>query len=782
MMMAVRIAGMVLCLGVGLAVVCPEVVAADSTAAAPCTFAAGRDVSNNTVTCNFGLTPEQLKEVTEAVRSGETIQLLDRITAISQKLGVTEEAAKTLLRIVGEQTDVPSERLAEVLTKIGDDYKRLQALAAALNLENPTARDLVTQAKADINAGHLDHAHELLRQATRVQVAAAQEADKSIQQAQRARDAQMLGAASSTATEGGLSLTERRYEEAAELFGQAAAFVPARHPNEHSGYLVRRADALYRQGDERGDNTALSKSIEFYHAALEERTHDRVPLDWAETQNDLGNVLIMLGSRKGGVAWLEEGIIAYRAALSERTRDRMPFDWSVTQINLGIALQRLGELKGAPAYIEEAVVAFRAVLAYRSVLEEPITGKTAASIQRASTYINLGIALSSLDLNGSSRWHLQDAVANYRMAVITLLLLPRYQVQDLLASAQMRLGDGLKELGSRESGTTTLEEAVATYREAIAGLKRDWLPLQWALMQTSLGSALTTLGERQIGNERLEEAVGIYREALKELTRDRMPLQWAGAQVSLGRVFLQLGLRSSGTAYLEQAVAAIRASLEELPRDSMPLQWAAAQASLGYVLTILSSRKGWEKTRYLEEAIKAHRAALDELTRDRVPQQWAQTQIYLGDALSELGWRVGSITFLEEAVAAYRGALEETKREQVPLVWAWTQNSLGNVLSRLGAGESGTARLEEAVAAYRAALEESTRSRAPLQWAYSQHGSANALAELAIRLNDPARLKEAIACMRGAIEGYQQTGAGYWQTFAERRVIEMEAKLAEMTP
>lgn len=169
-------------IGAGLAIACPGGAAADVTATS-CSIAAGRDVSNNTVTCNFGLTPEQLKQVTEAAVSGATAQLLDRITSVSKTLGVTEEAAKTLLRIVGEQSDVPNERLAEVLTKVANDYKRLQAQAAALNPENPTARNLVTQARAEIEAGHLDHAHELLRQATQAQIAAAQEADKFIQHA-----------------------------------------------------------------------------------------------------------------------------------------------------------------------------------------------------------------------------------------------------------------------------------------------------------------------------------------------------------------------------------------------------------------------------------------------------------------------------------------------------------------------------------------------------------------------------------------------------------------------
>ena len=50
----------------------------------------------------------------------------------------------------------------------------------------------------------------------------------------------MLGAASSTAADGDVAVTERRYLEAAGLFGQAASYVPSGHSSEQGGYLLRR--------------------------------------------------------------------------------------------------------------------------------------------------------------------------------------------------------------------------------------------------------------------------------------------------------------------------------------------------------------------------------------------------------------------------------------------------------------------------------------------------------------------------------------------------------------
>jgi hypothetical protein len=83
-----------------LAVVVPRAALAfgDKVEAGSCSIATAGSASGNTVTCNFGMPPEQLKETIEAAVNG---RLIDRIVDISKTLGVTEDAAKTLLKIVG---------------------------------------------------------------------------------------------------------------------------------------------------------------------------------------------------------------------------------------------------------------------------------------------------------------------------------------------------------------------------------------------------------------------------------------------------------------------------------------------------------------------------------------------------------------------------------------------------------------------------------------------------------------------------------------------------------
>ncbi|WP_306547478.1 tetratricopeptide repeat protein [Desulfobulbus sp.] len=130
------------------------------------------------------------------------------------------------------------------------------------------------------------------------------------------------------------------------------------------------ADALVVLGTQSGESAPLDEAVSAYREALKERTRERVPLDWAGTQNNLGNALVTLGKRVIGTARLDEAVSVYREALKELTRERVPRNWAGTQNNLGNALATLGERESGTARLDEAV------LAYREALKEFEGGQT----------------------------------------------------------------------------------------------------------------------------------------------------------------------------------------------------------------------------------------------------------------------------------------------------------------------------------------------------------------------------------------------------------------------
>src|SRR5262249_24169775 len=109
-----------------------------------------------------------------------------------------------------------------------------------------------------------------------------------------------------------------------------------------------------------------------YREALKESPRERVPLQWATIQVNLGSALRTLGERESGTAKLEEAVAAYREALKERSRERDPLQWADTQNSLGLALTELGERGSGTAKLEEAIAAFREALKERSRERVPI--------------------------------------------------------------------------------------------------------------------------------------------------------------------------------------------------------------------------------------------------------------------------------------------------------------------------------------------------------------------------------------------------------------------------
>jgi hypothetical protein len=60
-----------------------------------------------------------------------------------------------------------------------------------------------------------------------------------------------------------------------------------------------------------------------------------VPLQRASTQDNLGTALRTLAEKESGTGRLEEAVAAHRTALEEWSRDRVPLDWATTQNNPG---------------------------------------------------------------------------------------------------------------------------------------------------------------------------------------------------------------------------------------------------------------------------------------------------------------------------------------------------------------------------------------------------------------------------------------------------------------
>jgi hypothetical protein len=83
-----------------LLVCVPVTVAAQTTRIEAPGGVAAQTITNSPIA--LGLTLAQVKELTEAAAREATAPLMDKIVDLSRRLGITEDATKTLLRIVGD--------------------------------------------------------------------------------------------------------------------------------------------------------------------------------------------------------------------------------------------------------------------------------------------------------------------------------------------------------------------------------------------------------------------------------------------------------------------------------------------------------------------------------------------------------------------------------------------------------------------------------------------------------------------------------------------------------
>ena len=319
-------------------------------------IAIGRNVSDSTI--NIDLLPEQVAAlIRRTAYLSEAQQKM--IVELEGKLDVNQRQIRAALEILGEGK-VPPGRLTAKLVEIAGRFKALQTTAAAHPGDDPTMAVLKADAQKAIEAGDLAKADALLANAE--------------SEPRWALDRLALNAAEASALRGDVAMARLRYAEAAKHFADAAAMLAPGEADEKKrfGYLTKEADALYRFGGDFSDNRALQLAVARYKRLVILRPRERVPLDWAMTQNNLGTALQSLGERESGTAGLEEAVAAYRAALSEWTRERAPLDWARAQNNLGNVLAILGKRESSTTRLEEAVAAYRAALMERTRARVPV--------------------------------------------------------------------------------------------------------------------------------------------------------------------------------------------------------------------------------------------------------------------------------------------------------------------------------------------------------------------------------------------------------------------------
>ncbi|PSR17315.1 hypothetical protein C8255_13325 [filamentous cyanobacterium CCP3] len=352
---------------------------------------------------------------------------------------------------------------------------------------------------------------------------------------------------------------------------------------------------------ERADN--LERAIAAYQAALQVRTRDGFPQDWAMTQNNLGTAYLnrIRGERAENLenafvqTSLEKAIAAYEAALQVRTRDAFPQQWAATQNNLGTAYsdaakqplrerirgERAENLENAfvQTSLEKAIAAYQAALQvytrdafpqqwaetqgnlvlslldrYKLTgkaddLDEAISGlqeAQAVAVPGTDGYTNISYTLgTALDYRFSLHNDLADlrqaADAYRRAAETTPWEGNKLNYYEKAADSLYQLGVALTQDGQWYEGLAALETSHATYREAHSRLGR--------------ADALQQMGRTHYLMSNFDKARIYFRDALRLYEAEGSLPGQAACHAGLGRLMLRLNFVDDAIAELHQACA-----------------------------------------------------------------------------------------------------------------------------------------------------------------------------------------------------------------------------------
>ena len=283
--------GLLFCGFVLVAALIGDACRAQEVRAEPDSVSVGRDVRDSTI--NIGIPPKDLPAIIAAAKKDAkllTKQQKQTIETLQNKLGVSQGALKAFFTSLGEN-DISPEHQSKKLLEIAGHYKELVAQVKPAPDAEPQIAKIKNAATEAVQSGQLGRADELLKQLQELPGAAL--------------ETRQLEGAGTSAQRGQLALTQLRYPDAARHFADAARRVPPGRDDVRLQYLDSEAEALYREGDERGDNQPLAAAIERFRALLALRPRELLPLDWAMTQNNLGLALTRLGERESGTSHLE---------------------------------------------------------------------------------------------------------------------------------------------------------------------------------------------------------------------------------------------------------------------------------------------------------------------------------------------------------------------------------------------------------------------------------------------------------------------------------------------
>ena len=113
-------------------------------------------------------------------------------------------------------------------------------------------------------------------------------------------------------------------------------------------------DAADRRELRLGGAHVFQQSIELLQGMQMMTDREEDPTALSAIHHNIGDVMGLIGQRSGSSHFLEQAALSYEQALEIRTQDKMPLEWAHTTFNMGLVMHAIGLLESDNSMLKQA--------------------------------------------------------------------------------------------------------------------------------------------------------------------------------------------------------------------------------------------------------------------------------------------------------------------------------------------------------------------------------------------------------------------------------------------
>jgi len=248
-----------------------------------------------------------------------------------------------------------------------------------------------------------------------------------------------------------------------------------------------------------GGAHVFQQSIELLQGMQMMTDREEDPHRLSAIHHSIGDVMGFIGQRSGSIHYLEQAALSYEQALEIRTEDKMPLEWAQTTFNFALVMHTIGQLEDDASMLKQALGSYKQAV---NLLPRKEDGEA-----WAAAFCSVGTVLYQLGTHRRGSRTLEQALVAFRNALTERTA---DKSRAAWAITTNNLAATMQALGEHEEDIGSLEASIPVYDSVLKVLDRDELPLIWSMVSANRVSAMYSLAVESDYLDMAETAVAEF--------------------------------------------------------------------------------------------------------------------------------------------------------------------------------------------------------------------------------------------------------------------------------